>query len=175
VSADGKTLYTAYGDPENTRADDIIRVDIATGRQGRPIPVANQPVGLAVAPNGGDLYVIGNDNDLGVTGPHSLSVVDLSAGRTVSRVTLGLTPIGLTVGPGGRVVFVQGNNNTIDAVSPAAGKIVTTLHDAGTFHSTGPLGGDFNSYCLVLSPDGRTLFASNGAAVAVIPVSGLTS
>jgi DNA-binding beta-propeller fold protein YncE len=174
VGADGNTLYTAYGNPENHKANEIIPVDISTGRQGEPIRVANEPVGLAIAPGGSALYVIGNDNALGVTGPHSLAVVNLAAGKMVSTASLGLTPTGLEVGPAGRVVFIQGDDNIIDVVSPTAGKIVASLHAAGIFSRRGPEGGDFNSYCLVVSPDGRTLYASNEASVAVMPVSRLT-
>jgi DNA-binding beta-propeller fold protein YncE len=173
MGADGKTLYTAYGDPGDNSSDKIVPVDIASGRQGKQIHVPNEPVGLAVAPRGGVLDVIGNDNDLGVAGPHSLAMVNLAVGKIVSTVSLGLTPTGLTVDPVGRAVFIQGDDNTVEVASQAAGKIEASLHAAGILGNGGPEGDTHSSSCLVVSPDGRTLYAANGDGVAVMPVSSL--
>lgn len=176
VSADGKTVYAAYGSSSGGNdVNEIIPIDVSTGRQGVPIAIGNDPVGLAIEPGGHALYAIGNGNDAysSYAGPHNLMMINLDVGKVVSTVSLGPTPIGLAVDPTGRAVFVQGDDNTIDVVGLSFKKVVASFRAAGYFGNRAPEGSIIGSSDLVVSPDGRTLYVSNGSGIAVMSLSGL--
>ena len=174
VSPDGKTLYVAYGDNGNPSSYEMIPENAASGKPGRPVRLADEPTGIAVAPDGRAVYLIGNDNDVPEIGQHSLMVVNPVSGKMISKIKLGVTPRGLVVDSSRNLIFIQGYESFVEAVSTRTGKIIASLRDSGFFNNQGPEGTDFNSCDLAVSPDGKTLYVSNGKGVAVLSVSGLS-
>jgi DNA-binding beta-propeller fold protein YncE len=173
VSPDRKMLYVVYGNNGDPGSYKLIPEDLATGERGNAVSLPDDPMGIAVSPGGRFAYVTGNDNDVSDIGAHTLMVVDLTSGKVIRRIKLGVTPYGLIVDAARNLVFIQGYESFVDAVSMKTGKMVASLRDSEIFNQ-GPDAGDPDSGDLAISPDGETLYVSNGQGVAVLPVSGFS-
>ncbi|MFW6205624.1 MAG: beta-propeller fold lactonase family protein [Gemmatimonadota bacterium] len=101
------------------------------------------PHDLAIAPDGGRLYVVAEDAD-------AVLVVDLADRTVVDRIQVGRRPHGIVLSPDGRTAYVSNSWSDDVSVVDLAGSLVT-----GTL-PTGMAPAD-----LALDPDGRTLFVAN--------------
>jgi YVTN family beta-propeller protein len=164
VAPDGRHVYVSnysmygpgYGREGSDRCspasgyDDsvVYRVDVARLRIDRVIPVGSVPKYLTVTPDGRWLLVSNWCS-------YSVSVVDLRTGREAARVPVGPYPRGLAVDPSSRTAYVavMGADH-VAVLDLRTRKVARTLGGTGR----GPRH-------LVLSADGRTLWATvNGSA-----------
>jgi len=155
ISPDGATLYVS----DNRDGGDVSVIDVASRNVIQRIlaPVGLMPLGLAVHPTGGTLYV--NLADTANAGLDILRMVDTTT-WTATDVSLTLPgrPTGIAVRPDGGMVFVaqQASNGLsyFDTVSGTASGV------AGLSAPTG----------VAVSPDGRRVFVTNrdGDNVAVL-------
>ena len=175
VSADGATLYEAYDDAGDQQGGEIVPVSLRTGRAGQAIRLGNRPIGMALSRDGTSLYVAasigyGPGEPLG---PQDLFVVSVVSRRVVRSVTLRNPPQAIAVAPDGRRVYLQNQDTTITPVSTTTWAAGATIRTSGLISGRGAsLPGMGYLSSLVITRDGRTMYASNGAEVAVIPLAG---
>lgn len=124
------------------------------------VPAGRHPNGIAIDPGKRKAYV-------SAWGEHGVDVVSLGNGtaRLVQRIGVGIHPEALALAPDGRHLFVANTDDDsisiVDLRSLAqAPRIVRVPFDA-----SGLVGNSLNS--LAVSPDGKRLYASAGAANAI--------
>jgi hyaluronoglucosaminidase len=156
VSPDSRTLFIGTGNNE------VVAVDIATGRRESLIPLPTpgsgvvSPAALAVTPDGRTLYVAEYDDD-------TVIPVNLATGRPGAPIIIEAAVLGLesalAITPDGRTLYAAVNGdygggsgpNSLVAISTATGTVEQTVN----FGTAGPI-------ALAVTPDGRTLYALNG-------------
>lgn len=112
-------------------------------RQAASVPVGQQPWGVAVAPDGGQLYITNE-------GSNSVSVIDTKTNTVTATVTVGHNPRGIVVAPDGRRVFVANfGSSSISLIDIASNAVTTTI----------PVDGSPEN--LALTPDGRYAYVAN--------------
>ena len=171
ATPDGRTLYTAFGNAEATPAapDEIIPFSLRTGQAGAPVRLALQPGSVSVSPDGRTIYVLaGTSEGPGEPGsPYALIMISAESGKVIRSVALDSGPVALAVAPTGKTVYVQAGNSVI-------GFDAATGQEEHRY-AIAPAGSDssvpgYDATSLVISPDGHTLYASNGSQVAVVPL-----
>lgn len=83
------------------------------------IDVGNGPIGLAVTPDGGDVYVANNNDD-------SVSIIDTLTNTVIDTLTVGSAPWGVAVGADGKYVYVT--NSDADTVTVIQTDDRTVIH-----------------------------------------------
>jgi YVTN family beta-propeller protein len=148
VSPDGKRLYVA---DEARLAIDVVDTGSLQLAGVIPIPQAATLPGLALSPDGAQLYVVG--------GPGWLSVVNTAAGRVVTRLELGNGSAGIAVSPdGGRVYVANRYSANLSVVDPSADRVVATI----------PAGQ--RPFGVAISPNGRWVYVTNATADGTVTV-----
>lgn len=190
LSPDGKQLYVAGGDD-----DAVVRLDVATdgslsdggcisdldGPCATTTPGLTGAYGLAVAPDGGDVYVTGYDDDALVRLDRSATGV-LTAGTCVQLAPAGpgctaapglANPWLPEVSPDGLSVYVPSDAGAVAILdrAPATGALTGArcIRDAeavvaGCTVTAPAIGGTFD---LDISPDGRSVYVAGNADHAV--------
>ncbi len=158
-SPDGRTLYASGGNQDlvyrygwaNGAA--TLRDSLVLAVKPPRSPGTRYPAGIGVSPDGRWLYVAENLAD-------SLAVVDLRSGRVAARFATGAYPYGVAVAPGGTVYVSAWGGNTVSVFTPRAAGVVPAGRIAVGRHPS----------ALLLSRDGRRLFAASGSTdrVAVV-------
>jgi YVTN family beta-propeller protein len=159
INPAGTRLYVANNDGASVTVLDIsaltpnTTVSAATVTLASPT-VGNNPVGVAIHPDGTYVYVANS-------GSNSVSVIDTST-NTVSGVaiTVGTSPMGIAVGKVGTAVKVFVANSGSDTVSiiDAVTRVVTPV-------SLGITGA--NPYSVTVAPDGSKAYVTNTFADSV--------
>ena len=176
VSPDGRLLLAA-----NLQNDSVSLIDLANGRvvAERDLRPGKNDPGRHGQSGGGYPRAIA------WTGPHTAfvtaerdrEIVELSvhgdALALTRRIRTTGQPNALLAGPGGRRLFVAlGNTDGVAQIDPASGRILSRTPTVATaaLMAGKRFEGGANSNALALSPDGRTLYVSNGGenAVAVV-------
>jgi YVTN family beta-propeller protein len=142
VTSDGKRLWVS-----NEDAAEATLVDIEAGQIVRRAPVGKEPEGVGIHPLGKVVYVT-NEGD------NSVSVLDIETGQSMTQIATGGRPRSVVFTGDGLRSFVA--CETTHAL---------TIIDARTHTRTGELdlpGELVRPMGLVISPDGRTLYASGG-------------
>ena len=107
----------------------------------------------------------------GATSSGTVSVIDLTTGKVESEIEVGLHPNSIITSRNGRFVYVSnGNSDNVSVINTASNKVVSTL--SVKLNEDAPFIGH-SPNALALSPDGHTLYVSNGMdnAIAVIKLS----
>jgi len=139
ADSQGKTLYVA----EET-ANQIAVFDVASGTVKKVISLPDRPSGLALAPDGGTLYVtIG-------TPKGTIHVVDLQEGKSVSKMRARHTPNAPVVSPDGNTLYVCNRFNGNVAVYDLASKKVTATIKVAR-----------EPFAAAITPDGKTLLVAH--------------
>jgi YVTN family beta-propeller protein len=151
-SPDGRTLYASGGNQ-----DVVYRYAWANGaatlrdslvlaaRQPRS-PGTRYPAGLGVSPDGRRLYVAENLAD-------SLAVVDVASGRVAARFATEAYPYGVAVRADGTVYVSAWGGSTVSVFTQRAAGVVPAGRITVGRHPS----------ALLLSRDGRRLFAASGS------------
>ncbi len=136
ATPDGRALFTADIGSHTTS-----RIDLTTG-QVTAIAVGPQPEGIAMAPDGRELWI-------GHNGDGAVSIVDPERGAVTATVPVGTMPIRLAFTPDGSRVLASDARAGEVVVIDARRRAVT-----GRIRTSGvPVG-------LVVSPDGRHAYVS---------------
>ena len=176
VSPDGRLLLAA-----NLQNDSVSLIDLASGklvaerdlRPGKLDPARHGQSGggfpESIAWTGPNRAFVTSERDREII---ALTANDKGLAVTHRTRTTG-QPTALLAGPGGRRLYAAlGNTDGVVEIDPATGRILgrtPTVATASLMAGRRFLGGA-NSNALALSPDGRTLYVSNGGenAVAVL-------
>jgi YVTN family beta-propeller protein len=164
ISPDGQRLYVADG-----AHFAVAVVDTATNQLITAIPLVDGPLppvsavspnasglliaGLAVSPDGAQLYV---------TSGHTLSVISTPTNSVVAAVKVGKLPTTIAVSPDGQRVYVRDNfGSTLSVIDPHADQVIATIRveAQGTSLFINPDG--VYPTGLVISPDGKKLYVAN--------------
>ncbi|MBN2269727.1 MAG: beta-propeller fold lactonase family protein [Sedimentisphaerales bacterium] len=135
----GQTLYIA----EET-ANLIAVFDVASGAVKKTISLPDRPSGLALAPDGGTLYVtIGAPNGI-------ISVVNLREGKAVAEMNAEHTPNAPVVSPDGKTLYVCNRFTNNVAVYDLPSKEITATIEVPR-----------EPFAAAITPDGKTLFVAH--------------
>lgn len=170
-----------------SRSNQVMPVNLESGRAGVPLPAGTAPYGIVLAAGGRIAYVSNwggrrprdGERTMLSSGtpvlvdetshPASGTVMklDLETGRVLAETETGLHPAQLLLSPGGESLFVaNANSDTVTILETAALKVreqISIRPEASLPFGSLP-------DALALSPDGRTLYAANAGnnAIAVI-------
>jgi len=146
VSADGSRLYVSNEDMSVASI-----VDVASGRVLQTVAVGGEPEGVRRSPDGKLVYVTG-EADADVT------VIDTATGRVLGRIGVGHRPRDAIFSADGATAYVSSELDGIVVVVDVARRKVTD-------RIVLPKGS--RSMGLALSPDGTSLYVTNGRAQTV--------
>jgi YVTN family beta-propeller protein len=101
------------------------------------IPVGNNPLGVAVTPDGAHAYVANHVSD-------NVSVIDMATNMVVATVPVGTYPKGVAVTPDGKHAYVTNiTSRTVSMIATATNTVVATV----------PVGA--NPTAVAVTPDGK--------------------
>ena len=104
--------------------------------------VGDNPIGVAVSPDGSKVYVANHKSD-------AVSVIDTSTNNVTSTVNVGYGPWGVAVSPDGSKVYVTNAEGTVSIISTAENNVTATV-DVEDF----PIG-------VSVTPDGSKVYVTN--------------
>jgi YVTN family beta-propeller protein len=170
VSADGATLYVAENQGDalaviDLKTSTVTSVSIGTCKEGSdPVQFAPagytgfvpqcQPYGVALSADGKTAYV----SDWGA---HTVSMVSTTAKTFLGKIAVGTHPIAVATNPVAslhQIYVANGDSDSISVIDTATNKVVRTI-DLAPYEGA-PVGS--NPDALTVSPDGRSLYVSNG-------------
>ncbi len=153
VAANGRRGYTA-----NIPDGSITEVDLVAGTAPRRLAVATMTEGVAVTPDGGQVWVGSND-------AHTVTVVDTRAWRAVDTIPGTTTPYRITITPDGRTALVSYPGEDAVRLFDTA-----TRAELATVSIPGPRAGDAAPLGSTVSADSRWAYVALAAqdAVAVV-------
>ena len=149
----------------NEDAAEMSVVDVASGEIRARVKVGEEPEGVRIRPDGKVVYVT-------CEGDNSVVAVDTSTLKEIARVKTGARPRDIAFTRDGAIAFVTAENSgVITCSTPRRTSVTATIalpRPAGAPVPPRPMGA-------VMSPDGQTLYISNGRAksISVIDVASL--
>jgi YVTN family beta-propeller protein len=123
-------------------------LDCASNRIARTIalPRGSRPVGLALSPDGRDLYSADGGSD-------RVSVIDVRTSRVVASVRVGRQPLSVAVSPDGATLYTANSGSGNLSVISARTRRVVRAIPTGRFPSA-----------VAVTPDGASVFVTNELA-----------
>ena len=159
ITPNGQTAYLAV-----EWAREVLPIDLTNQTLGNPIKVGNEPVSVAVTPNGSHAYVLGFVN------LQHASVVAINTSNRSTGKAVRVGPLesagagGLAITPDGRTVWVSSaENGTVTPISARTGKAGKPI-SVGAFPTS-----------LAVTPNGTTLWVANSLDDDLVPVDLATS
>jgi len=143
ITKDGKTIIVSNEDDAKASF-----VDIASGKVSKSLPVGEEPEGVTVSPNGKFVYVTSEN-----TG--TISVFDVARAVPIKTFKVGRRPRSVVFLPAKPRAYVNAENDGAVTV------VDTVEHEAIQTISLGQPG-LIKPMCVLLSPDGATLYVSTG-------------
>jgi len=139
AGGDEKVLYVA-----EATASQVAVFDIASGKVTKAIPVADNPVGLAISVDGSKLYVTS------AVPAGKVQVIDVRSGMVIDSITVGHTPVAVVGSPDGKTLYVCNQfDNNIGVI------------DLGLKKQTATIAVTREPVAAALTPDGKFLFVAN--------------
>lgn len=86
-----------------------------------PINVGNHPVGVAITPDGKNVYVANR-------GSNSVSVINTTTNTVTATVDVGREPYGVAVSSDGRVYVTNQNSSDVSVINTTTDKVTTTVN-----------------------------------------------
>jgi YVTN family beta-propeller protein len=134
-------------------ASSVLPIDLETNAVGAPIPMGDQPHGIAIAPDGATAYVTNNASD-------TVTAIDVVAGTVSATIAVASGPWEVAITPdGARAYVTNANANTVTVIEVATNTVVATITGTGV----GPMG-------IAIAPDGATAYVGTGGANSVTPI-----
>ena len=137
----GEKLYVA-----EFTARQVAIFDVASRKVGNVVSLADQPSGIAIAPNGKRLYVTG------ASPKGKVRVIDLTKrkARVIRSIPVGHTPGAPAISPDGKILYVCNRfDNNVSVVDLSSNKQVAKIPVVR------------EPVASAISPDGKTLFVAN--------------
>jgi YVTN family beta-propeller protein len=137
----------------NELSDNVTVIDTRTNTVvGSPITVGDSPWGVAVAPDGGEVYVTNINSG-------TVSVIDARTNAVAATFGAGTQPIGVAVSPDGTRLYVANDNfpvsSTVTVIDAETGATVAAIPTAA--QNTNSIATDG----VAVSPDGKKVYALN--------------
>src|SRR4051812_7071496 len=148
VSRDGRTLYVS-----NEETAQASFVDAATGKVRTAVAIGNEPEGVRLHPDGKVVYVTSEADG-------QVFVIDTARATVVARIPTPPRPRAVVFSGDGRRAYVSSENGARVVVIDARKHVRLGEIAIPNDGVTGPLGA--RPMGLALTPDGKTLFVSNG-------------
>jgi YVTN family beta-propeller protein len=158
VTANDRKIYVV-GNLDDT----LYVVNTATANVVRTVGVGHLPFGVALSQDGSEAFVTN-------WGARTVSMVDTKTGKVVRTITVGLHPAAIAASPTRNEVYVaNSDSDSVSVLSSTTGSVLRTI-DLRPYPNA-PEGGSPNG--MTVSPDGSTLYVTNGGDndVAVVSLS----
>jgi YVTN family beta-propeller protein len=163
VSANGSVAYVS-----EPTLDRLAVLDTRTGMVTASVPVGATPSGLAISPNGQQVWVVDTNVPAASTSA-SVSVVSTATNSLVQTIGVGAGAIDVAFSPDDNTAYVTNNGVTqsgsVDVIDTSiyqvVGSLLPKLGSSGSWYPTS----------VVVSPDGRYIWVSSASTVAP-PTSG---
>jgi YVTN family beta-propeller protein len=140
----------------------VSAIDTATQQVIATIPVGVSPMGIAITPNGEEVYAT---NQYVGTGTATVSVIDTTTLTVIATIPVGAHPQRVEITHDGAKAFVQnGWSDSVSAIDTATHTVIATI-PVGHFPWT-----------MLVSPDDKKLYVCNGSdtTITVIDIPSLT-
>ena len=124
------------------------------------VPTGNQPIGVAVSPDGKSVYVVNQSDD--TVSQYDIGVAGALTLKTPATVSTGSGPVFVAITPDGKSVYVTNRGGTVSQYDVGSGGALTPK--TPTMVSTG---GSGLAPTVAVSPDGKSAYVSNGGASTV--------
>jgi YVTN family beta-propeller protein len=127
LNADGTRMYVA-----NAASNSVAVIDAVADSFITAIPVGNNPVSLAVSPDGTHVYV--PNSGLSYGGGGDVSVIDTATNTVVATIPVGPNPTGVSVTPDGAHVYVSntgfllGGGDSVSVIEVPGNTVATTIN-----------------------------------------------
>ena len=111
-----------------------------------PISVGNQPMGVAITPNGKFAYVTNN-------GGNTVSVINTTSNTVISSaISVGSGPIGIAITPNGKFAYVVNNGgNNVSVINTTSNTVIGS-----------PIPVRSMPYGIAITPNGKFAYVVNG-------------
>ena len=165
LTADGTILYAdLQSTPGDSLLDEIVGVDLATGKAVSFDYHARDGVGMVLAPDGRTLYLLTDGQDYEDDSPPYLISVSTTTGKQAGQpLALPDTPMDQAITPDGRAMYIAGSSTVLRVpLLPSTGG------PAGQLATVAGWLGNQPEISLAISPDGRTLYANGTNGIQVI-------
>jgi YVTN family beta-propeller protein len=141
----------------NSGSGTVSVADTGTGAVLANVGVGDEPVDVAVTPDGARAFVVNK-------GSSSVSVIAVSTLSVIANVEVGKEPSGIAIAPGGAYAYVSNfGDNTVSVIGAATLSVI-----ANVVVGTEPEG-------IAIAPDGRFAYvAQRGGGVSVIDGNGFS-
>jgi len=160
----GQCAYVTAFDDQSFPTGKVFVLDLETKETKSTILLGGRPRGLALTPNGQELYVVNGGGSSLERG--DVSVVNTASNELVQTVLVGRLPISVVISPDGRAAFVF---NSCGFDPTCSGLSAISVIDTGSKETIGVIfskqnTSSYNANCstnsLAMSPDGRFLYAA---------------
>ncbi|HZV77770.1 MAG TPA: GH92 family glycosyl hydrolase [Candidatus Babeliales bacterium] len=154
VAVPRRRAWLAYA--ADYQGNTITPIDPRTRAFGRAIQVDQNPIAVALSPDGSRAYVANNSSN-------DVSVVDTATGTLLANVAVGNAPTGIAISPDGATVWVTNNgDNTLTAI------------DAKSLTASGAIAVGSHPGAVLVSPNGTTVYVVNQGSGDVTPIDART-
>jgi YVTN family beta-propeller protein len=154
LSPDGSRAYVT--EPSDNR---LAVLDAHTGEQLATVAVGDDPSGLALSPDGTQLWVVNTALSLEASG--SVTVIATATDSVLGTVPVGPDPIDLAFSPNGRWAYVTNNGvispGTVNVIDTSTLAVIGTI---GPLAPPSPASWGWNPTSVAVTPDGRQLWVS---------------
>lgn len=157
LSLDGKRLFVS-----NEETAEVSIVDVRAGKVVKRVKVAEEPEGVSLRPDGKVAYVT-------CEADNRVFVIDTRAGKVIAKPETGARPRAIVFTRDGALAFVSAElDSQVNVLDARAHKVLGAMKMEAT--PGAPMGP--RPMGLVLSPDEKTLYVSNGrgGSVGVVDV-----
>jgi PGF-pre-PGF domain-containing protein len=131
----------------NEDSNTVSVIDTATNTVKATVEVGSDPKGIAITPDGTNVYVTNYDSN-------TVSVIGTATNKVTDTIEVGKSPWAVAVSPDGTKVYVTNDVCSTVSVIDTSTNVVTTLVDLKYQNPSG----------VAISPDGTNVYVSSGSS-----------